>query len=240
MDLEGRTPLDLAKDAEITKLLKQAVEKMNRATPWHTKPGKKTPLHNAIERCDDEEMKKLLKEGYDPDTSDENGETPLHLAISRCGTKFATFNIVFSLLKHGAKPNAINPAGVTPPHLAAAKADETTVRVLLENYANPVLRDPQGRIPLHYAAAAGNWLALKVLMSYGGINTRDYEGNTPLHLAAMAGKVVAVMELLEHGADPLIRNNKGELPIDITDKEVAEHLKKAMTLRRWQLNFPNT
>jgi ankyrin repeat protein len=233
-DLEGKTPLDLAKNAEIAEMLKQALEKMRRATPWRTEPGKKTPLHEAIERCDKEEVERLLKEGHDPNVPDEFGETPLHLAISRCGTKFATFSIVLNLLKHGARPNAINPAGVTPLHLAAAKADETTVRVLLEYYADPMSRDPRGRIPLHYAAAE-NWVALRLLVYYGGINAKDCEGNTSLHLAAMAGKVVNVMELLEHGADPLIRNNEGKLPIDVTEnEEVVKHLKKAMALRRWQ------
>jgi ankyrin repeat protein len=52
----------------------------------------------------------------------------------------------------------------------------------------------------------------------------------------MADKVSSIMDLLEAGADPLIRNNEGKLPIDLAkSKEAIRALEEAMALRRWQM-----
>jgi ankyrin repeat protein len=50
---------------------------------------------------------------------------------------------------------------------------------------------------------------------YDDINGRDQNGETPLFSTIRANNVNAVRNLLEKGADPTIRNNKGETPFHV-------------------------
>lgn len=46
----------------------------------------------------------------------------------------------------------------------------------------------------------------------------EFTGNTPLMDAARKGHLPLVKLLIEHGANPLIRNKKGQLAIDLAQK----------------------
>ena len=51
------------------------------------------------------------------------------------------------------------------------------------------------------------------------IHAQTDEGNTPLHWAAEHGQPEAITALLDRGADPQIKNNDGDRPVDATAPE---------------------
>lgn len=55
------------------------------------------------------------------------------------------------------------------------------------------------------------------------------DGFTGLHVAAMWGQTEVVRTLLEHGANPLIKDSDGCLPVDHA-KEQGETIQKTHTL----------
>ena len=68
---------------------------------------------------------------------------------------------------------------------------------------------------MHVAADGQPW-DLKALFEAGGIlDLRDALGRTALHRACELNRMTAVAWLVELGADPLIRDSKGRLPMDL-------------------------
>jgi cytohesin len=55
-------------------------------------------------------------------------------------------------------------------------------------------------------------------------NAKDDNGWTPLHRAAYCGHVEIVMILLERGADPLIADNEGNIPLDYAEDSAIRSL----------------
>lgn len=73
-----------------------------------------TPLYKAVRSGSLREVKRLLRNGADPEIADEKGMTPLHVAAY-----WGETDIVEALLKAGASPNADSGSGWTPLHAAA-------------------------------------------------------------------------------------------------------------------------
>jgi ankyrin repeat protein len=75
--------------------------------------------------------------------------------------------------------------------------------------------DPHQKTALALAAAAGHQEIVKALLAVKGIavNQPDTQGNTPLHRAAERGNLPIVQALLLAHADPQIKNQHGNTPI---------------------------
>ena len=109
---------------------------------------------------------------------------------------------------------------------------------LLEAGADIDATDKNGVTALHHAVRFRNPIAVKTLIEHGAdVNQAcRRSGSTPLHRAVMstgapgtAGKQAEVREivalLLAAGADPSIRNRRGQTPGDYaTDEEVRRLL----------------
>ena len=68
--------------------------------------------------------------------------------------------------------------------------------------------------PLHYAALYGHELIIKLLVSHkADVNSRSKTEATSLHLASQEGHLASVVALLQAGADPLLLQFDGALPI---------------------------
>lgn len=135
-----------------------------------------------------------------PSSCDNNGLTPLHLAVERDHMAVAMF-----LLDHGADVHARADGGCMPLHLAARYASAATVEMLIDRgKANPNAQTTDGRTALHYAARSAE----------DGVTERRE----------------VIRALRDLGANPTLRNRRGELPRDVAQKR--DFWDAAATLRR--------
>jgi ankyrin repeat protein len=152
------------------------------------------------------------------------------------------------LLSVGADVNANDSddsAGCTALHKASNQGHVQVVIELLMHGADIEAQDWNGSTPLHYACSQDHLAVANVLLSPNDSNdtttvlgkrksrgadiqAKDYDGNTPLHLATLWGHLHLVKALLAVGADILVINNLGDLPIRSAvrqhQSEVAKYL----------------
>lgn len=135
-----------------------------------------------------------------PTSCDIHGLTPLHLAVERDHMAVAMF-----LLDHGADVHARADGGCMPLHLAARYASAATVEMLIDRgKADPNAQTTDGRTALHYAARSAE------------------DGDTE--------RREVIRALRDLGANPILRNRRGELPRDVAQKR--DYWDAAATLRR--------
>ncbi|XP_056144910.1 BRCA1-associated RING domain protein 1 [Lampris incognitus] len=108
-----------------------------------------------------------------------------------------------------------NHKGETPLHVAAIKGDVDTTTELLDQGADPNLKDNAGWTPLHEACNLGHLAVVEVLVMSGALlNTPGYENDSPLHDAVRNGRHAVVKLLLQHGASQNVMNLHGKRPVD--------------------------
>jgi len=109
--------------------------------------------------------------------------------------------------------------------------DVETLTGLIEKNVPCNYRNDYGQVALHYAAALDKLDCLQVLLDKATckpdssaeenadktpVDITTGRGWTPLHYAAHNGNFKAVNMLLKAGADPTVRNDLGQIPLDIT------------------------
>lgn len=102
---------------------------------------------------------------------------------------------------------------------------------LLENGAEVNSQDKGGLIPLHNASSYGHLDIAALLIKHNTIvNATDRWGFTPLHEAAQKGRTQLCALLLAHGADPYMKNQERQTPIELASADdVKCLLQDAMT-----------
>ena len=135
----------------------------------------------------------------------EDGFQPLGLA-----SYFGHFEAAEYLVKAGAAINSPSHNGLkaAPIQSAAAAGHAGIVKMLLENRADPNVREQGGYTPLHAAAQNGDEGMIRTLL-YGGadLNVKSNDGKTPLDLATEAGHAKAVV-LLKEGITKRLKSLK--------------------------------
>ena len=100
-----------------------------------------------------------------------------------------------------------NNAGATPLKKAAFSDKESAFQLLIQNCADPFLKDNDGFSLLHKATQGGNTSIINKLLSLVlDVNSRSSTGVTPLMTAALGGKKGAFEMLLQRGADPSLKD----------------------------------
>jgi len=246
----GYTPLLFAAqrgDTRVTELLLQSGVSVNQAAT-----NGMTALVLAVAGDEGEHAKYLLEHGADPNLGP--GYTPLHLVAAEEGEieggegeeggggggslwGAEKLDFIRLLIAHGANVNAkatrapkgAGTNGVTPFWLAAWAGDPASMRLLVQNGANPTMANPQGTTPLMVAAgvirqAGGPNVsqeraleAVKLCVELGNdVNAVNIShGDTALHGAAYRGihggeKIAAY--LIEKGAKVNVKNKRDWTP----------------------------
>ncbi|KAF4635790.1 hypothetical protein G7Y89_g2312 [Cudoniella acicularis] len=185
---------------------------------WRSVPPSSS-VDDVVRKC----FEILFNAGSDIDAVDDFGRTALHLSLNADARRKSTSALPKLLLEHGANPMATDNAGNTPLHLIHLQSDsQSLIELLLEHGAdiNAKRSGPyaDGRTPLHTMLININEADIKPLMPFvTDWNVVDNEGNTPLHCIAYQSRphAAAVTQLLDAGADPKLRNRKGETPLHL-------------------------
>ncbi len=237
-DRDGATPLHYAAESGRQEMLARLVE-AGASLNVRDKDGT-TPLHRAVEKGWGEGAKTLLEHGADPNAPDNAGRTPLHRAyavdrqdmvnrLRKAGANLEARDdagrVPIQHLRsrspeeHGRIQDAVNPPdreGRTPLHRAAEEGASLGVHRLLQQGADPNVRDNEAWTPLHRAAEALEGAeAVERLLGAGAdphvSNGKDEQ--TPLHLAVGSDSPESVDHLLAAKASPGVSDSEGRTPL---------------------------
>ncbi|XP_037622637.1 serine/threonine-protein phosphatase 6 regulatory ankyrin repeat subunit C-like [Sebastes umbrosus] len=169
----------------------------------------------------------------DLDVKDHLGRSPLHYAAANGNSQ-----CTISLVRAGAEVNELDLTGCSPLHYAAAshtfcggetnsepdhcegKEQEASLCLdfLLDNGANPTLKNSKGYSAVHYAAAYGNKQHLELLLEISFNCLEEVESNipvSPLHLAAYYGHCEALRLLCETLVSLDVRDVEGRTALHL-------------------------
>ncbi|XP_038620066.1 LOW QUALITY PROTEIN: poly [ADP-ribose] polymerase tankyrase-2 [Tachyglossus aculeatus] len=226
---------------EVAELLVKHGAIVNVADLW-----KFTPLHEAAAKGKYEICKLLLQHGADPTKKNRDGNTPLDLVkdgdtdiqdLLRGDAALldAAKKGCLARVKKLSSPDNVNCRDTqgrhsTPLHLAAGYNNLEVAEYLLQHGADVNAQDKGGLIPLHNAASYGHVDVAALLIKYQAcVNATDKWAFTPLHEAAQKGRTQLCALLLAHGADPALKNQEGQTPLDlVTADDVSALLAAAM------------
>jgi len=198
-----------------------------------------TPLHVAVFNNQIEIVKRLLEEpNINVNIQTEDGKTALHLAAIN-----GRFEMIALLLKApNANLNIQDDIGDTVLHLILdVNLDEDrrkAVYLLCDCGADRDCQNNAGITPLHFAAGEDDLDVIQRLITEKNINLATENGSTPLHMAAHDKKMGVVKLLLNQGADPLIKDKKDRLAMNVAkSKEIKAVLRSAIMKSFSKSNF---
>ena len=190
----------------------------------------------AILQDNDGFMRRILEDGFDPNTKTEKGVPGLYLALDEDSMKVARL----LLASRRTKAEQRNAKGESVLMMAAYKGDLDIARELIDKGADV---NKTGWTPLHYAATKGHLKMMELLLEhYAFIDAQAPNGNTPLMMAAFYSTPEAVKLLIEAGADPNMRNSASKTALDLAQTSnhrnsadlITEALRRAQGVPRGQ------
>lgn len=170
-----------------------------------------TPLHLAIYFGHKDVAEVLLAKGAELNAVNDNGDTPLHKA-SFIGRE----DLVMLLIQYNADVSVINGEGRLPRDMTPSNEVGDEIAKLLLAAETTEMRRKEGR--LLSCAREGNIDALQQLLKDANppnINCVDAQGNSSLHCASYRGNKEVAVLLLQNGIDTQIRNQRGQLALDL-------------------------
>eukprot|EP01060_Flectonema_neradi_P007138 TRINITY_DN1495_c5_g1_i1.p1 TRINITY_DN1495_c5_g1~~TRINITY_DN1495_c5_g1_i1.p1 ORF type:complete len:307 (+),score=55.10 TRINITY_DN1495_c5_g1_i1:44-964(+) len=188
---------DLSKKYSSTSLQEDA--KWEEETLYMAKMGQTDQFH-----------RRLTLDKRASQVSDAKGRLALHHAVAS-----GNLDIVKMIAQtDDADIEATDISGRMPLFYALENANHEIISWYLDQEIDTSVSDNKGITLLHVAAYTNNLKAVKRIIEIGkaDINAADEKGTTPLHVAAHRASVDVISVLLENGADPLIRDKRGNLP----------------------------
>ena len=178
-------------------------------------------FEKAIIRDDYVLMRKLLRQGVDPNTVDAQGQPALVKAL-----QLESLRVAQELMKApGVRINAVSQGGETALMHACIQGNLELVQQLLALDAN--VNQP-GWTPLHYVASADHAHSVEIaqllLDRHAYIDAESPNRSTPLMLAAQYGSQEMVALLLDAGADVQLRNQQGMTAVDFARRSERDYM----------------
>ncbi|OJW71552.1 MAG: hypothetical protein BGO68_05280 [Candidatus Amoebophilus sp. 36-38] len=174
-----------------------------------------TPLHQAVEQGDLNQVQELIKKFKEKDISlDIEGDgwgSPLHIAALKGYTGIAKL-----LIDNNADINIHN-KHYTPLHLAINSLHTETAKLLINNHASlDIPESHYGFTPLHAASRKNLPEIVQLLIDkQATLNAQDENGRTSLYLASMFAAIESASLLISNHADFNIQDNKGRTPLHV-------------------------
>ena len=192
-------------------------------------------LHNAIMDmgCSIKVVKAFLEYcTVNTNIRDHLGKTPLHYGIRTMLLGYQSIDMenvienwrskITYLIQKRADVNAQDLGGNTPLHDACLSGDLDFVRILLDNNADPTIRNKSGATPLHLLSTT----KIQILVFYNqdtissiidsilekspDLNCQDIYGSTALHYAIYNEDKEVVLKLISRGANRKIKDVNGQ------------------------------
>ena len=204
-----------------------------RAPAWAYDTG---DFVRAILQDNEGAMRRILEDGFDPNTKTDKGVPGLYLALEEDSLKVARL-LVASRRTQGEQRNTKDESVLM---MAAFKGDLDIARALIDKDADV---NKPGWTPLHYAATKGHLKMMDLLLEhYAFIDAQAPNGNTPLMMAAFYSTPEAVKLLIQAGADVNMRNSGGKTALDLAQMSnhrnsadlIIEALRRAQGVPRGQ------
>ncbi|WP_300711326.1 ankyrin repeat domain-containing protein [uncultured Brachyspira sp.] len=204
----------------------------------------------AVKNNDIIALNALIKEGINPNFTDENGYTPLHLAVINNSLDLVESLLTYKNINKEAKLpykadlNNWYLGGATPLITASYIGNPDIVYTLINAGCNIRARDDiDGAMPIHVAAANGNDDVIVLLLEKDKtlINETDNNGDdTALHWACMKNKPSTVSLLLKYNADSKIQNTNGDTALHYAAMYAsADIIKSIVNADKSSVNIPN-
>lgn len=152
---------------------------------------KVVPFLIAVKESDKGKVDKYLKDGMSSDTADEDGVT---------GLMSAAFNgdleICQTLVSKGACTNSTELINQRTSLMFAAQGGHTeVVEFLLNEKADPTMKDSDGSTAMMWAALAGKAPTVRCLATKAGADAKNSEGLNALQIAEKIGHVEVIAAL---------------------------------------------
>jgi ankyrin repeat protein len=158
--------------------------------------GEGQSLLEAIRENDSGRVRTLLRDGADPNATDEEQDSALMFAAL-----YAEAPVLNLLIASGARLDARNQTGLTALFWASHSYDNS--KILIDAGADVGTKSALGGTPLFGAAALpGNAKLVRLLLDHGANPNVTVGGATSLTMAAWTGDAEEVAVLLNRGADP--------------------------------------
>jgi ankyrin repeat protein len=183
-----------------------------------------------LEKC----VEVLIDHDANPDLPDHEAYTALHNAVGNP-------DILKMLSTKSKNLNAQNKDGETPLYLAAERGLAESALMLLEYGADPNTPNKEGIVPLFLAARGGHLeLVRGLLKNKAAVNFQGAQQNiAPLHWAAHKEREDIALLLIENGADILLKDKEGRMPLSMAAPDLAAKMTKAALMANPSLCLPS-
>ena len=202
-----------------------------------------TILTSAVCRRDFELVSRLLRNGLDVNTKNEDGNSSLHLLLQK--HKQTSVEMFKLLLSFGADINALNNRFESPLLCAIDCKEEKIISLLLELDCAVNTEAPLGESPLSLAVIEDQHKLTEALLHFGAdVNQKcGRDEHTALHAAVCSFNNRLAQFLVQHGADVEAKDVLGETPLfkaSATSNELVEFFLKCGSTANTKNKFGET